>query len=191
MIFKFENKLNRLVSENKLNEAIVIAESELLKFPETDFHKIIGKNLFLLIEGLNNYLETFYNKNAYNIKSVYCEMNGFTINNDLWFIYLFGFEKVEDLEDLGWLADYTFLSDEAMIITGFEDLQGAYADYIKNEKWDIGSYEMTADICELLVILRLQELFRETKKVAQQQGLSWVNVPLFVTAHDSEMIYQL
>ncbi|MXN91124.1 hypothetical protein GR160_07760 [Flavobacterium sp. Sd200] len=190
MNIELENKLRELVSHGQLDQAISIAEEELSQHVKTDFHKVIGINLLHLVDELNAYIEYFYTTLASKttIKAMYAEMNGFTINYDLWFISLFAFEKYEDLEDKDWLGDYDVMYDHYFSISGFEELQAAYENYMKNEDWEDEENEAVADICELIIILRLQELFKAAKEAALKKGLSWGNIPLFVTAHDSELL---
>ena len=185
-------KLEKLVFENQLDKAITFAEGELTKLPKTGFHKIVGKNLLHLKEPLLNYLNEFYKnaKDEIEVKAIYSEMNGFTINYDLWFIDLFAFTECGGLEDLDWLADFEVSSVDSMTITGFEELQSVYEDYMENEKWSDEKLEEACEICELIIILKLQELFRETKKLAIEKNFEWANISLFATAHDYDMVYE-
>ena len=182
--------LDPLLAEHKLEEAINWTEAELKKMPPTDFHKIIGKNLNHLIPSLINWIDNFHERISKNItiKSIYCEMNGFTINPDLWFIDLFAFDKYLGLKDLEWVSDWedqnSTMSD-SFIVTGFEDLQKKY------EEDDRTDEEGQASVfCEFLIVLRLQELFMNATNKAKQGNHLWTKIPIIVTAHDWELIYQ-
>jgi hypothetical protein len=192
MNFDLEEKLTGLVQENKIEEAIGVAEGALLDFPHTAFHKVLGRNLLHHTQALANHIDDFYKSapKGSKVKAMYAEMNGFTVNYDLWFVNLFAFKNCGDLDDLDWLAVFDFYSDEILVLTGMEDLQSVYKDYMENEKWNDKTLEDTSALSELIIILRLQELFSEVRKVATVQNLSWKNIPLFSTAHDSEMIYK-
>jgi len=185
-------KLEELLIENQLEEAVKLGEDVLSKLPHTDFHKIIGKDLFHLIEPLTNYISEFYNnaKSKIDVKAMYAEMNGFTINFDLWFIDLFAFTECGGLEDLDWLADFEISANESMVISGFEELQAVYEDYMENERWRDKELAKACEICELLIILKLQQLFREVKRVALYKNMEWADIPLFATAHDYDMVYE-
>ena len=185
-------KLDKLVVANQLDKAIKLAEEKLNALPQTDFHKIIGKNLLHLTEPLTNYIDNFYKtaKDEINVKAIYSEMNGFTINYDLWFIDLFAFTECGGLDDLDWLSDFEVSSDDSMTISGFEELQTVYEDYMENEKWGDKKLKAVCEICELLIILRLQELFKEAKIAAIDKKLNWADIPLFATAHDYDMVYE-
>lgn len=198
MNFDLEDKLNEYVKRNDLNSAIKIAESELSKIPETEFHQLIGMNLLHLESELSEFISKFYTsvKLKYTfsftkkLKAFYCEMNGFTINYDRWFIDLFSFSEIGN-EDYEWLAEFEHSTNRDLTITGFENLQKVYEDVYRNQKFDIPEIEQAYEVSELLIILRLQELFRETYKKAKESGKKWSNYPMFVTAHDYEMIYKI
>ncbi len=184
-------KLHELVRESKLDEAINVAEVELVKLPVTDFHKIIGRTLLHLPGALTSFIDKFCReaKKETEVKAIYAEMNGFTINYGLWFINLFAFNQCGGLDDLDWLSDFETASDKVMVISGFEDLQAVYKDYMENEKWEDSELAKACEICEHLIILRLQQLFREAKKLAILKNLRWKNMPVFATAHDYDMVY--
>ncbi|APY06815.1 hypothetical protein BWZ20_00230 [Winogradskyella sp. J14-2] len=198
MNFDLEDKLNEYVKRNDLDSAIKIAESELSKIPETEFHQLIGMNLLHLESELSEFISKFYSsvKLKYTfsfskkLKAFYCEMNGFTINYDRWFIDLFSFSEIGN-EDYEWLADFEHHTNKDLTIIGFENLQKVYEDVYRNQKFDIPEIEQAYEVSELLIILRLQELFRETYKKAKESEKKWSNYPMFVTAHDYEMIYKI
>lgn len=116
----------------------------------------------------------------------YCEMNGFTINNDRWFIDLFSFENYS-LTDWDWLSDFYDSTAKDLTITGFEDIQNVFQDVHDNDRFEELNILKAYQVCELLVILRLQELFREAYKTTKG---GWCNIPMFVTAHDYDLIYK-
>jgi hypothetical protein len=187
----FYKNLDPLLADHKLEEAISWCETEFQKTPTTDYHKILNKNLNHLIPSVTEWIEKFYNRVSKNIKveAIYCEMNGFTINADLWFIDLFAFEKYLGLEDLYWLGDWkkeNVTIDDSFVIIGFEEIQKKY----EVEPYKIDEDEQASDFCEFLIILRLQELFKNAVNLARQKKLEWSNIPIIITAHDSELIYQ-
>ncbi|OGX89248.1 hypothetical protein BEN47_07570 [Hymenobacter lapidarius] len=193
MEFNLDDALNELVTNNKLDEAINLAEDKLSELPKTDFHKILGKDLKHLAVGLSEYLELFYKsaREQIDVKALYAEMNGFTINYDLWFVDLFAFAELGGLDDFDWLADYDVPSEKSMVINGLEELQEAYRDYLENDKGSDEALTEAFEVCELIIILRLHELFKEARKLAITQKANWGKVPLFVTAHDSGLLYEV
>jgi len=206
MNFELADKLSELLESQKLDEAIAMAEQELKNIPTTDFHKILDKNLLHLTSNLAKHIKEFdkstkdvLKKKQGFIKSLfgsgkdvkpsayYCEMNGFTINYDRWFIDLFSFENYS-LTDWEWLSDFYDSTANDLTITGFEEIQKAFEDVHENNRFEEPNIEKAYEVCELLVILRLQELFKETYKLNQGD---WDKIPMFVTAHDYEMIYKV
>lgn len=199
------DKLYVLLESKKLDEAIALAETELNTIPTTDFHKILGRNLLHLTSDLTNYIKSFDKstteilkkkqgiiKNVFGsrkgIKPVayYCEMNGFTINYDRWYIDLFSFENFS-LTDWDWLPDFYDLIANDFTISGFEDIQRVFQDVHENDRFKEPNIYQAYEVCDLLVILRLQELFRETYNTTKDE---WSNIPMFVTAHDYDLIYK-
>ena len=204
MNFELTDKLYVLLESKKLDEAISLAEKELKEIPTTDFHKILGRNLLHMTFSLTNYVKEFekstivvlkkkqgFIKNLFGsgevIKPVayYCEMNGFTINYDRWFIDLFSFENYS-LTDWDWLSDFYDSTVNDLTITGFEDNQKVFQDVHENDRFEEQNIQKAYEVCELLVILRLQELFKETYNNTKYD---WSNIPMFVTAHDYDLIY--
>lgn len=205
MNFELADKLYVLLEGKKLDEAIEMAENELREIPITDFHKILDRNLLHLTTDLSKHIKAFdkstrdvlekkqgFIKNflgsGKEIKpaAYYCEMNGFTINYDRWYIDLFSFEKYS-LTDWDWLSKFYDSTANDLTITGFEDIQKIFEDVHENNKFDEPNIYKSYDVCELLVILRLQELFQETYKATKDE---WAAIPMFVTAHDYDLIYK-
>ncbi len=213
MNFELADKLDNLLQKDKIEEAIDFAETELKKLPITDFHKILNNDLLHLKSDLSNCLTSFYNsaskfyigkkgllssifkkKNTSHekeLKAIYSELNGFTINYDRWFVNFFAYSFYNGIEELDWLAEFEYDTEKSLTITGFEELQTAFQDYIKNEKWNDEELKKSMEICELLVIIRLQQLYKQTFTEGKDKGLEWTTIPIIVTAHDYDMIYQI
>jgi hypothetical protein len=205
MNFELADKLYELLESKKLDLAIAMAERKLKEISTTDFHKILDRNLLHLTSDLAKHIKGFdkstkdvlkkkqgFLKNLFGsgkeVKPVayYCEMNGFTINNDRWFIDLFSFENFS-LTDWDWLSDFYDSSTNDFSITGFEDIQKVFQDVHNNDRFEEPNILNAYQVCELLVILRLQELFREVYKASNDK---WSDIPMFVTAHDYDLIYK-
>ncbi|WP_035557933.1 hypothetical protein [Hymenobacter sp. IS2118] len=193
MEFNLDEALSELVANNNLDEAINLAEDKLSELPKTDFHKVIGKDLKHLAVELSEHLDIFHKaaKKQIDVKAFFAEMNGFTVNYDLWFVDLFAFAELGGTDDFDWLADYDVPSEDGMVISGLEELQEAYRDYLENDRGEDEALTEAFEVCELIIILRLQELFKEARKLAITQKANWTKVPLFVTAHDSGLLYEV
>lgn len=207
---ELENEIKLLISEEKITEAIELVETKLINQPQSKFHNCIGRDMFHLSEKLNIFLNNFYvfaknhiegKPNGFidslfkkhietgkTLKAISCEMNGITTNYDSWFITLFGFHDYNESKDSDWLSDFDVYSKKNLIITKFRDVQKAYRDYIENEK---DEFENQCDLCEILIFLRLQQLFQKTHQTAKSKNEKWTKLPIFVNGHDSELIYAL
>src|ERR1700741_1813363 len=123
-----QNDLQPKLADGNVSSLIEYCENELKNFPPTKYHEILDKNLYHLIDPLILWVDKFHKRVSedIDIEAMYCEMNGFTINPDLWFIDLFAFDTYEGNEDLDWLADWqdghSTLAD-SFTITGLEKLQ--------------------------------------------------------------------
>lgn len=206
MNFELADKLSELLESKKLDEAIAMAEQELKNIPTTDFHKILDKNVLHLTSDLAKHINEFdkstkevLNKKQGFIKNLfgsgkevkpaayYCEMNGFTINYDRWFIDLFSFENYS-LTDWEWLSEYYDSTANDLTITGFEEIQKAFEDVHVNNRFEEPNIDKAYEVCELLVILRLQELFRQTYRLNHGD---WDKILMFITAHDYDLIFKV
>lgn len=173
-----------LLADNKLTEAINWCETELKKSSNPSDELFIDRNLDHLIIPLKNWVDKFYNRVSKNItiEAMYSEMNGFTINPDLWFADLFAYDNYQGITDTDWLADWeeeNVTMQDSFVITGLEDLQKVY------ENDSEGSF-----ICSFLIVILFQDLFKKAVDKARQENLSWANIPIIVTAHEWELIYQ-
>jgi hypothetical protein len=173
-----------LLADNKLTEAINWCETELKKSSNPSDELFIDRNLDHLIIPLKNWVDKFYNRVSKNIiiEAMYSEVNGFTINPDLWFADLFAYDNYQGITDMDWLADWeeeNVTMQDSFVITGLEDLQKVY------EQDGEGSL-----ISSFLIILLFQDLFKKAVDKARQENLPWANIPIIVTAHDWELIYQ-
>jgi len=210
MDFTLIDELNELLKIGKIEQAIEITESKLRLQKNSGFHKILGRDLLDMTQELSESLEKFHKSaNKYfksenmkvngdkELKSIYCEMNGFTINCDLWFVDFFAFPFYNGMDDLDWTADFEFdSSDEITIIKGYEDLQRVYSetkeeddDYMEIERSFDKSLEEAYFLCEQLIILRLQQLFRNAYFESKKMNFEWTRIPVLVTAHDSNLIF--
>ena len=188
MNFELADDISKLLADDKLDAAILLAETKLKEQVSTDFNKILGKPLLHQTNKLVDFFSDFYNavNSNLNIKAVYAEMNGFTINCDLWFLDLFAFDKVGGTDDTDWLADWEEGNStiNSFPLTGYEELQATYQAYMDNEKYKDKKIQAASDVAELLIVLRLQELVRAATEVAKNKKLVWATVPVFASAHD-------
>lgn len=206
MDFEFTDELQGLVHKRDFNSAVKLCEERLQNAPPSDFQLMIGRDMLGQSAELKAYIKEFvehlssgkaksslvglFRKRSQIEKcnAIYCEMNGFSINPDRWFIDLFAYDKYGGVEDEDWLADFYSETSSSMTITGLEDLQAAFESYFKLDDAEKKRLGDAFDNCELLIVVRLQELMH---KVAQELDAdpTFNDIPLLATAHDFDFIY--
>jgi hypothetical protein len=192
MNFKYAEQINADLEQLDFSNAITIAEKELKKLKETDFHFVLGKTLIDQAEELANWVEGFFVKASkkLDIKSLYFEMNEFDINTDAWYIDSFAFSQDGglNLEDMEWLCDFEADSqtetETIFIIEGYEKLQTAF----ETIELDNDNLQDSRDWCEQIIIARFMELMRKAHLTAKQKNLKWATVPIYFTEHAYDFI---
>ena len=139
MNFEFAKELDKLIIKKKIEEAIEIAEEKLETIPQSAFHKILDRGFAYQADNLVCFIEDFYVsvKEELKIKSIYVEMNGFTINPDLWYVDVFALDRKGSIDNLEWMnlkREYSTVQNE-FILKGLEQVQTAFGVYMKNEGW--------------------------------------------------------
>lgn len=210
-----EEKINELLSVHTIENAIELVESEMLKISDNLFECMIGKDLKHLSYDLLLYVEKFIlesNKmiskeyktfNIYRflqkknyIKAIYCEMNG--THNDDWSLELFAFDSIEDKNNRSYLDNFDFKTDSYnavgsyFYIKGLEDVESAYLDYYENEMYEDLAKERSAELCSMLVILRIQQLFKYTYDQSLHiKSSKWKGILTIIEQHDDNIVYRI
>jgi hypothetical protein len=205
MNFDLEEELQKLIDNDKLSEAVQLAENELSKYKGTDFPKIIGKNLLNQVEEFEKYLDSVFRKmkmrssiknffkiqEKFSTKAIYATINGFSINYDLWFVDFFKFDFIGALDDLDWLADGQELSINPFVLKEFKDIQQIYKVHHENKMYEYDEHEEAADICDYVVILRFYELFIEVVNKGKLKNKEWAKLSVWMGSHDCELTYRI
>ncbi|MGY2134884.1 hypothetical protein ACW9KT_21820 [Hymenobacter sp. HD11105] len=193
MDFDLFNYFQGLLQEGKLREAIAQGEHKLNSLEKTYFHRLLGTNLLHQRDEVAAWLDAFYQhvSSKMPIGALYVEMNAFDINTEEWYLDGFAYEVAGTREDAEWLANWSAntATKEPFVLSGFELLQEAFEAYFDEEQVS-ENLERAHDVAEMLVILRVQELLDEVHQAAKVKGLAWGTIPLLVTAHDYEMLYE-
>lgn len=181
------------VKRREYRPAIELMEGKLKELPSTDYHAILGQDLFQLTDSLAQWLDKFHRAacKAINVAALYCETNGFPINTDCWFIDAFAYQRRGDLDDDDWLSDWDFdLPDSSFIITGCEDWQKAFEkNYAAARKKDAQSHlKLAGALAEILFVLHVQDLFKRAHfRLAAMQS-PCAKIPILATAHEWDLI---
>lgn len=178
-----------LILAGQTENAIREAEASLRQMPASGFQQVIGKDLLHLQPALTAYLTHFYDimteEEELDVKAIYVEMNSFTTQYDRWFLHLLAYENVGHRDNPDWLTDFAGESEKRLTITGFEALQETNKKYMQEEQYRNDSLRQSCELQELLVILRVQELVKQTVH-ANKGKAPWADVRVFVAAHDYE-----
>src|SRR5688500_11712641 len=102
------SKFDLMVPHGKLDECIADLEEGLRAIRKTPYHHVLGRDFLHKTKAAGDFLIEFHRKASSKIKlaAIYFEMNGFTINTDLWWYSGFAFKTAGDLWDLDWLAEW-------------------------------------------------------------------------------------
>ena len=129
-----------------------------------------------------------------DLRFIYVEMNGFSINPDRWFCDAFGFrealEVTSPLDDPEgeWferLADYEaeLPWQRALTLTGMEPMQRAFEWWYKEDEHD-KQLDRSNELADWLVQCRFLALMRD----AVAAGTLSPSVPVAAATHDSELV---
>lgn len=169
-----------LLHDGRFAEAESVLTDWLRARPVTPYHVVADLQITTSPQACAEFFDEFCVRARYEaeVKTVYSEMNGFTINPDLWFCdaFAFAFEGNEDGDD--WLGDFHSSTDDKLIITGLEPLQEVFANQMQSGPVANEQYE-ARDLAAALVIIKFQRLL--------QSSLPFMGVmkwPLWATAHD-------
>jgi len=195
MNFEFTEKINPFLEKLDFQSAIKIAEDELVKIPETEFHFVLDKSLLDQSENLMNWINEFYEKMKIklNVKAFYFEMIEFDINTKVWDITGFVFDKDEGLEDIEWFCDVTrdVMTENEFVILGYENLQLAFQKFVElidKEEPISDNLQNSRDWCEQIVIARFMEIMRNAHNLAKKNNLKWSEIPIYFTEHSYDFI---
>lgn len=157
----------------------MIAEG-LASLPSSPFHIVIDLSISNSPAAVGKFFDGFFREAVaqFSVAAAYTEMNGFDVNPKRWFCNVFAYQECGGHEDYDWLSDWKFESDD-LTITGLEQLQGVYASGALSDK----RFTDAGYVAGLLVLVKFQDLIR---RAAPQ--MSELRFPLFVTAHDYDLI---
>jgi len=172
------------IGQNKLDEAINFTVREFKKLPSTPFHSILEQSFTNDPDDVAAWIWDFISKSEKegNNKAFYFEMNGFSINPDLWFVGGFAFDICESFEDYDWLADWKSSTETTLKLRGLENIQKLIIDKAHYER----ETSLAWEFCELLIVLKLHKLFSLAFNILIEEG-EQIKMPIIVNAHDDEL----
>ena len=166
------------------------------KKPKTNFQKIIGrKDLLKQAKKLNKWIGKFNksaNKKIY-LKSLCAEMNRIDMNPNNWYLDIFAYDNYGGDQNFDWLGEWQHENPDkdSFTLKGFEDIQTVFKNFKEDDKSKDETLSKSAKLCEMLVILRLFELFEAAHNLAIEKEKKWIKIPVIVKADGNELIYLL
>ncbi len=180
-------KINQLIIQGKLDEAITDLENKLSSCKSMRFKTLIGSkftnNPITIAEKINEFISDC--EKSFVVKSIYLEMNGFDINTDRWYFDFFAYETYEeDQEDLDWLSDWISDDWSGLTLEGLEGTQNDFDWYINNS----GEIDIFVKEAEELAVLLVMCKFARLICAAVATGKITKRIPILATAHDFDII---
>ena len=170
------------LQQGKIAEAEAQLTEWLRAKPASPFHVIAELDVTTSPGDCARFFDDFAARDP-GLGAIYSEMNGFTINPDLWFCDAFGFVEHGGTDNFNWLGDFKSCGSDdgagVLAITGLEPVQALYAARMAGglERPD----EETMRLVEALVIVKFQKLLQRSLPLMKQ-----LKCPLLASAHDYE-----
>jgi len=193
-----QEKIQVLLKSKNIDKAINLAEEELMKVPETEFHKILEKNLLNkeLISVTKKIIDDYDKlvraaiKNEWIKPAAYkCKIHDFQDEGKI--IYDLSSYKKKKSNNLEWLNDVNNMYDihETKNIEYFTEVTDYFKKISEDNKFYKPENEKAYVPCEILLILRIIELFRETYKDSENYDRS--NIPMYISGEDNFLLYKI
>jgi hypothetical protein len=176
------------LQQGKFAEAEAQMTQWLLAKPQSPFHIIAELDVTTSPADCAQFFDEFAAKQP-GLAAIYTEMNGFTINPDLWFCDAFGFEEHGGIDGFDWLGEFGSCSADggggSLVITGLEPVQALYAE--KSAGGAQPQDEETMRLVEALVIVKFQKMLQRSLPLMKE-----LRCPLLASAHDySEYVVEV
>lgn len=182
-IYEITQNLEPSIRDGDLDSCIDAIIKELNKIPASPFHLAIDLDFINNPKDIAKEIEQFIFSEfgSYEMKALYTEMNGFSINPKKWYFELFAYDWHGGHDEYFWLSDWKSNEFKSITLSGMEALQNIYAtDYVGNKK-----YGKSSGLSDFLVVLKFQKLIRAAGSLINN-----LNSPLLATAHDHELVYE-
>jgi hypothetical protein len=176
------------LQQGKFAEAEAQLTRWLLARPESPLHVIAKLDVTTPLADCAKFFDNFAAQQK-GLAAIYVEMNGFTINTDLWFCNAFGFEEHGGVDGFDWLGEFNCDSSDggtgSLVLTGLEPVQAAYS-----AQRSVGTRvedEETLTLVAALVIVKFQKFLQRSMPLMKE-----VSCPLLASAHDySEFVVEV
>ena len=192
IVEQFEEEIQGLVLDDRLREAIALAEEELEYIDCSSFSKIIGKDLLHNVSPLRQFLTGFFQEQNAKAKSLIFELNEHSFFYD-FILKIKSYEIVPKTEDIKTtLRDQAPLNSSSFRVQGFEDILSSFKSFYEFPLASSSHAETdAAKISFILLLLRLNELLSETIKAKLEKSKPWTKTPIFIWAGPYHLVSSL
>jgi hypothetical protein len=184
-------EIYRLIEGKCLDEAIKVVEASLWEIPRTPFHVVSKRDFLQNTSALADHLIGFYQTvgQAFEPAAIYCEMNGFTINPDLWYLDVFAYRKYGGSQDTDWLCRWDSARYPPFELRGWRDVQKLYEHYVGNPTAPV-TIRFAKTVAEFLIVFRFCELVARAHAQAKEKASAFKQFPVLANAHDYDCQYE-
>jgi hypothetical protein len=176
-------ELEPLLRQGDIDGCSERVTSALRSLPPSPFHLVTELQFANDIHSVARYFDDIIetSEEKFEVKAIYTETNGFSINPDRWFFSACTYSIYGGHEDYDWLSDCQYEDLNLVTLTGMEPLQEVYASSAFRDP----AYKDARGYASLLVVLRFQALIRSSARWMRR-----LRVPLLATSHDYDFIYE-
>lgn len=177
---RLSSEIEPLVQNGDLIAAEKAVAEWLRALEPSPYHIACDLQITTLPAAVAAYFDDYARKagSEHELAVVYCEMNGFTINPDLWFCDAFGFAQDGGRDRHDWLGGFASAAEESLVVEGLEPLQQVFDEAMEDRESD-APFQSARLLAEVLVILKFQRMLQQARPSMQE-----LQVPLLACAHD-------
>jgi len=184
-------EIYRQIEDKSLEDAIKTVEASLVEIPPTPFHAVAGRGFLQNVEALAGHLIEFHGSviREFQPAAIYCEMNGFSINPEMWYLDSFAYRNYGGLNDTEWLCEWDNAEYPAFRLAGMEDIQRLFE---KNFWSALVPFEMrfAKTVAEFAIVLRFCELVERAHQRAKEKSAALKGLRILADAHDYDCLHQ-
>lgn len=204
------------IDKGNMVDAISFCEQKLKSLPNNEFSKIIGNDGLLanclifahVLEDAYDSASSFFGSEkrlpifdaqtylrkeiapiSNQLETIFCQLNGFTVNTNSWYVEITAFSSFESKSDLEWLAEPEYAHQNDIVVKGYEEIQSVFQSYLDNKWFSDPIRREARDTSTWLVLLRYQDMIRQAFEIGLNHQFSWTKVHTLAAAYDFDAIY--
>jgi hypothetical protein len=184
-------EIYRQIEGKSVEDAIETVEASLAEIPPTPFHVVAGRGFLQNVEALSEHLIEFHGSviREFQPAAVYFEMNGFSINPDMWYLDSFAYRNYGGLNDPEWLCEWDSPEYPAFRLAGMEDIQSLFEKHYWSALTPLET-RFARTVAEFLIALRFCELVGRAHQRAKERSSALNGLRVLANAHDYDCLYE-